>query len=73
MSAALVAYRLDSGKIIDARIGVGGAEPYPRRIPEAEVALNGQTPGDAAFRVAAEEAANAIEAMEDHQTTAEYR
>src|SRR5690348_15818806 len=36
MSAALVTYRLDSGKIIDARVGVGGAEAHPRRIPEAE-------------------------------------
>jgi aerobic carbon-monoxide dehydrogenase medium subunit len=73
MSAGLVTYRLDGGKIIDAHVGVGGAEPHPRRIPEAEAALNGQTPGDAVFRVAAAAAAKAIEAMEDHQTTAEYR
>jgi carbon-monoxide dehydrogenase medium subunit len=73
MSAGLVTYRLDGGKIIDAHVGVGGAEPHPRRIPEAEAALNGQTPGDAVFRAAAEAAAKAIEAMEDHQTTAEYR
>ena len=73
MSASLVTYRLDGGKIIDAHVGVGGAEPYPRRIPEAEAALNGQAPGDAVFRAAAEAAANAIEPMEDHQTTAEYR
>jgi carbon-monoxide dehydrogenase medium subunit len=73
MSAALVTYRLEGGQIADAHVGVGGAEPHPRRIPEAEAALNGQTPGDAAFRAAAEAAANAVEAMEDHQTTAEYR
>ena len=73
MSAALVTYRLDGGKIVDAHVGVGGAEPYPRRIAEAEGALSGQAPGDAVFRAAAEAAANAVEAMEDHQTTAEYR
>jgi carbon-monoxide dehydrogenase medium subunit len=73
MSAALVTYRLDNGKIADAHVGVGGAEPHPRRIVEAESALNGQAPRDAVFRAAAEAAANAVEAMEDHQTTAEYR
>ena len=49
MAASLVTYRLQGGKIADARVGVGGAEPSPRRIPEAEAALNGQTPGDATF------------------------
>ena len=73
MSAALVTYRLDGGRIADAHVGVGGAEPHPRRIAEAEAALNGQAPGDAVFRAAAEAAAEAVEAMEDHQTTAEYR
>jgi aerobic carbon-monoxide dehydrogenase medium subunit len=73
MSAALVTHRLDGGKIVDAHVGVGGAEPYPRRIAEAEGALSRQAPGDAVFRAAAEAAANAVEAMEDHQTTAEYR
>ena len=73
MSAALAVYRLDGGKITDVRIGVGGAEPSPRRIAEAEAALNGQAPGDKVFRAAAEAAANAIDPMEDHQTTAEYR
>ena len=73
MAAALVTYRLAGGKITQARVGVGGAEPSPRRIPEAEAALNGQTPGDAAFRAAAEAAAIAVDPLEDHQTNAEYR
>ena len=73
MAASLVTYRLAGGKITDARIGVGGAEPYPRRIPQAEAALNGQAPGDAAFRAAAEAAATAVDPLEDHQTTGEYR
>lgn len=73
MSAALVTYRLNGGKISEARVGVGGAEAAPRRIAEAEAVLNGKTPGDSAFRAAAETAANAIDPLEDHQTTGEYR
>jgi carbon-monoxide dehydrogenase medium subunit len=73
MSAALVAWRLQSSRIVDARVGVGGAEPFPRRLPDAEAALNGEAPGDKTFRAAAQAAANAVEAMEDHQTSADYR
>ena len=73
MAASLVTYRLQAGKIADARVGLGGAEPSPRRIPEAEAALNGQVPGDKVFRAAAEAAATTIDPLEDHQTTAEYR
>ncbi len=73
MSAALVTYRVKGGKIADAHVGVGGAEASPRRIAEAEVALNGQLPDDKIFRTAAEAAARAIEPLEDHQTNAEYR
>ncbi len=73
MSAALVTYRSQSGKIVDARVGVGGAEATPRRIAEAESALDGQAPGDKVFRAAAEAAAKAIDPLEDHQTNAEYR
>jgi len=73
MSAALTTYRLADGKIADARIGIGGAEANPRRIKEAETALNGQAPGDAIFRAAAQAAAAAIDPLEDHQTTGEYR
>lgn len=73
MSASLVTYRLQDGRIADAHIGVGGAEPSPRRIPEAEAAVEGHAPGDKAFRAAAEAAAKAVDAMEDHQTSTDYR
>lgn len=73
MASSLVTYRLVGGKIADARVGVGGAEPSPRRIAEAEAALNGQAPGDDAFRAAAVAAAAAVDPLEDHQTTGEYR
>jgi len=73
MSAALVTYRLADGKICDARVGVGGAEASPRRIAEAEAALNDQMPSDNVFRAAAEAAAGAIDPLIDHQTDADYR
>ncbi len=73
MSAALVTYRLQNGRIAEPRVGVGGAEARPRRMAEAEAALAGKAPGDAAFRAAAEAAAKAIDPLEDHQTDADYR
>ena len=73
MAASLVTYRMQSGKIADARVGVGGAEPSPRRVPEAEASLNGKAATDAVFFVAAEAAAKAIDPLEDHQTNADYR
>ena len=73
MSAALAIYRMKEGKITEARVGVGGAESSPRRIPEAEAALNGEVPDDKIFRAAAEAAAAAIDPLEDHQTDAAYR
>ena len=73
MAASLATYRLQGGKIVDPRIGVGGAEASPRRVASAETAINGQTPGDKAFRAAADAAADAIDPLEDHQTDADYR
>jgi aerobic carbon-monoxide dehydrogenase medium subunit len=73
MSAALVTYRLQDGKIAAPRIGIGGAEASPRRIAEAEAALDGHAPGDKIFRSAAEAASRSIDPLEDHQTNADYR
>jgi aerobic carbon-monoxide dehydrogenase medium subunit len=73
LSMAVVTYRLDGGKIVDARVGIGGAEPFPRRIAEAEAALNGKLPGPEAFHAAGEAAAAAVEPLEDNQISAEYR
>jgi carbon-monoxide dehydrogenase medium subunit len=73
MSASLVVYELKGGKIANPRVGVGGAEPHPRRIAEAEQVLAGQAPGDGVFRAAAEAAVAAIDPLEDPQTSADYR
>ena len=73
MTAALVTWRSANGSMAGVRVGLGGAEASPRRIAAAEAALEGKAPSDPVFRRAAEEAANAIEPLEDHQTSAEYR
>jgi aerobic carbon-monoxide dehydrogenase medium subunit len=73
LAAALGCYRLEAGKMVEPRLAVGGAEVHPRRIAEAERALAGALPGDAAFRTAAAAATAAIDPMEDFTTTAEFR
>ncbi|MGB6539204.1 MAG: FAD binding domain-containing protein, partial [Xanthobacteraceae bacterium] len=41
LAAALAAYRIEGGKIVEPRIALGGVEVNPRRIGEAERALAG--------------------------------
>jgi aerobic carbon-monoxide dehydrogenase medium subunit len=73
LAMALGAYRVGGDKITEPRLAVGGAEVNPRRIVEAERALAGAAPGDAAFRAAAAAATAAIDPMEDIINTAEFR
>jgi carbon-monoxide dehydrogenase medium subunit len=73
LAMALVAYRVEDGKIAEPRIGIGGAEDRPRRIPLAEAALDGAAPGAPAFEAAANAVADALDPMEDHATDAAYR
>jgi carbon-monoxide dehydrogenase medium subunit len=73
IAMALLTYRLENGVIVDPHVGVGGAEGRPRRIAQAEVALNGKAPSAQAFAAAAEEAAAAIDPLEDLQANAKYR
>jgi carbon-monoxide dehydrogenase medium subunit len=73
VAMALVTYRLQDGRMMEPRVGVGGAEPNARRIVAAEQALAGQTPGREAFAAAAEAAAREVDAMEDSNYSAAYR
>jgi len=73
VAMVLAAYRLKDGVITEPRLGVGGVEERPRRIPEAERALEGRSPGTQAFRAAADAAAGAVDPMEDINTRADYR
>ena len=73
LAMALVTFRIEDGVIASPRLGLGGAEAQPRRIPEAEAALAGRAPSPELFCAAAEAAAAAIDPLEDLQADAEYR
>jgi carbon-monoxide dehydrogenase medium subunit len=73
IAMALATYRIEGGRIAAPRVAVGGAEPHPRRITEAEQILAGQAPSPGAFAAAAERAAQAVDPMEDVNNSAQYR
>jgi len=72
IAMALVVFRIAGGVIAEPRVGVG-AEAAPRRIPVAEAALAGRPPDGAAFRAAADAAAEAVDPLDDIQASADYR
>src|SRR5262249_61580046 len=60
-------------RIAFARVALGGVGPAPLRIEAAEAALLGERPGDEAFRLAAELAAQAMDPPSDIHASAGYR
>jgi carbon-monoxide dehydrogenase medium subunit len=73
IAMALTTYRLRDGKIAEPRVAVGGAEPHPRRMADAEKSLAGRPANPESFAAAADLAASAVDPMEDATTNAEYR
>ncbi len=73
LTLCLAVIRIEGGKVAEARIGVGGAEPFPRRIREAEATLLGRPFDKAACRRAAEFASKAVDPLSDTQADPEYR
>ncbi|HBM58215.1 MAG TPA: hypothetical protein DD444_03380 [Citreicella sp.] len=73
LGMALCVINLQDDRITAARIGIGGIEDHPRRLPEAEAALIGRAFDAAAMAAAAEAAMRAVDPMEDATTSAEYR
>jgi carbon-monoxide dehydrogenase medium subunit len=74
LAMACATYRVDDqGRIAEPRVALGGIEPVPRRVPEAEQALAGAQPSADAFQAAAAAAAEAVDPMEDIQADAAYR
>jgi carbon-monoxide dehydrogenase medium subunit len=73
IAMALTAFRLEKGVMAQARIGVGGVEDRPRRIPEAEAVLEGRRPGEEAFRAAADAVARSVAPLDDIRYPAAYR
>ena len=73
ISMTLAALRIESDKVVDARLGIGGVEGRPRRILEAEAALIGAAPDARAFAEAADIVSRAVDPMNDPHATAAYR
>src|SRR5690348_13418053 len=73
IAAAVGLYQVDGAKMAAPRLALGGVEVNPRRIADPERVLDGATPGDKAFRAAAQAAASAIDPMEDIINSAEFR
>jgi carbon-monoxide dehydrogenase medium subunit len=73
IAMALVTFRVQNGVMVEPRVGVGGAEPHPRRMADAEAALAGRPADAQTFAAAAEAAAAAVDPIEDATTNAEYR
>jgi carbon-monoxide dehydrogenase medium subunit len=73
LGMALVTYRVAYGVMVEPRVALGGVEPQPRRIAEAEQALAGRAPNRQAFEAAAAAASAAVDPLEDAITSADYR
>jgi carbon-monoxide dehydrogenase medium subunit len=65
--------RFEDGRIVESRIGVGGATDAPSRIAAAEALLTGTEGGPHILREAGNIAAEAIDPLEDIHASAEYR
>ena len=73
LGMAVVTYRLKDGRITEPRVGIGGAEPAAPHRRGRSRAGRAQNPGRKRFSAAAEAAAEAIEPLEDINTSADYR
>jgi carbon-monoxide dehydrogenase medium subunit len=71
--SAVAAVQVERGTVREARLVLGGVVDKPVRAYEAEALLVGESPGDAAFRAAAEAARAAFEPFGDIHATPEYK
>jgi carbon-monoxide dehydrogenase medium subunit len=65
--------RFEAGRIVEVRIGLGGATDRPSRIAAAEAVLTGTDGGPSILREAGNIAAETIDPLEDIQASAEFR
>ena len=73
LAMALALYRVENGVIVEPRVGLGGVEACPRRVPEGEAVLAGRAPGPDLFREAGAAVTEAVDAMADSHASAGYR
>ena len=71
IAMALVTYRLVDGAIVEPRVGIGGAEPKPRRIAEAERRWRDKGPDRTLSTAAAQAAAEAVDPIDDSNYSAD--
>jgi carbon-monoxide dehydrogenase medium subunit len=73
LAMALVTFRVESGKIADPRVGLGGVEATPRRLAVVEKALDGRRPSAEVYAEAAQGATAVLDPLTDVRYDAEYR
>jgi carbon-monoxide dehydrogenase medium subunit len=74
MAAAAVFYDEDeSGKAVNAHVGIVGVGDIPQRLPAAEAALNGRTVDAATIAEAEKAAAGSVDPQDDIHASAAYR
>jgi carbon-monoxide dehydrogenase medium subunit len=73
LTMVLATFRIEHGRIVDPKIGLGGVEECPIRSQAAESVLMGEMPSEALFAAAGEAAAAAVMPMEDIHAPAAYR
>ena len=66
-------YRAAGGRIAEARVAVSAATERPVQVLSAEAILTGAAPDEAAFRKAADAAADAVEPLADIRGSAAYK
>src|SRR5262249_20377683 len=70
---AFVPFRRQGGGPGERRVAMGGVEPQPRRIADAERALAGHPAERSVFEAASAAVASAVDPLEDAVTSATYR
>ncbi|MCF3934200.1 FAD binding domain-containing protein [Acuticoccus sp. M5D2P5] len=73
LASTLVVYQRDEDEMTKVRLGVGGVEATPRRIPEAEAMLERREPTRQLFREVADLVASAVDPVSDLAADADYR
>jgi aerobic carbon-monoxide dehydrogenase medium subunit len=71
--SAVTALRIEMGRILEARIALGGVVDKPVRAEAAEKALIGEAADEATFRAAGDIAGRSFEPFGDIHATAEYK
>ena len=73
IAAVAATVTLESGRIVEARLGLMGVDETPVRLRDVEAALVGETPGPDLARDVAERARGAVNPNTDLKASADYR